>query len=539
MSTRKMGSVFLVLAVLLLTFTGCRSNAGPSNADKTILYGLENDPKTLDPQIASGSDSLTAIHALFEGLVRLDADGNAVPGVAEKWTGNTEHTEFTFQLRTNAKWSNKDPVTANDFVYAFRRALSPQTNSAVCSQMFCIQNARKVNAGTLPPDQLGVAAKDSHTLVIHLENAYPDFPKLTANAVFMPCNQKFFESTSGRYGLDSSYVLGNGPFRIDGKYGWVHEQYLNTRRSGTYSGNTAPLPSNVNFRIAGEGVNLSDPVAALQNEAVDAVSVSSSQARKASESGCSVFSYQDSTWGLCFNTNSDLMKNAKVRKAFIQAFSRKNVLSHLPQGTTAADEILLPDTTLLGLNYRKLAGGPFLLSQDTNASQTLTAGLQELGLTQVPSISVLCPDNENVKLMLNEMIIAWNSQFQNYFNMETVEESALLSRVNAGSYQIAVYPVRPGSDGPSQVLSLFQSNANGNFVNFKDSNYDSLLSEAENADGTQAAEQYAEAEKYLNQQAVFYPLYYGKRYFATAEGVTGIVFHPYQGSVDFISAGKE
>lgn len=542
MQFRKMTSVFLVLLVLMLALSGCKNGRGPSNGDKTIVYGLEKEPSTLDPQIASDSSSIIAVDALFEGLARLDSKGNAIPGTAERWQANPDSTEFTFSLRSDAKWSNQKPVTADDFVYAFRRAVSSQTNSSVCSQMFCLKNARQINAGKTAPEKLGVTAVDSHTLKVELEYSYPDFPQLTANAVFMPCNRTFFESTSGRYGLDSSFVLGNGPFRIDGKYGWAHDQYLNLKRSSSYSGSRTPLPSKVNFRVNGEGTNLSDPVAALKGGTVDAISVSAAQARKAQAEGCTIASYQDSTWGLCFNTSSDLMKNVNVRRAFLQALDRKKILAHLPQDTSAADAVLLPDTTLLGENYRKLAGAPFLLSQDAKAAQTLASGLSELGISgsdKMKSVSVLCPDDENVKLMLNEMIISWNSQFHNYFNLEAMDESSLLSKVKSGDYVAALYPIKPDGDGPSQVLSFFRSKDKGNFTRYNNAAYDSLLAKAENGSGTGAAADYAAAEEYLNRQAVFYPLYYGKRYYAMAKGVSGILFHPYQGGVDLIGAGKE
>lgn len=139
--------------------------------------------------------------------------------------------------------------------------------------MFCIKNAKEVNSGALAPDQLGVTAKDAHTLVIKLNYSYPDFPVLTASAVFMPCNQKFFEGTSGRYGLERKYLLGNGPFEIDGKYGWEHGKYLNLVRSDTYSGNRKPLPSNIKFTIEGKNNAITDPVAALKAGTVDAIAV--------------------------------------------------------------------------------------------------------------------------------------------------------------------------------------------------------------------------------------------------------------------------
>ena len=530
--------ILLVCTVLLFAQTSC-GKGGPSNGDKTIEYGLTQEPKTLDPQIADDPSSFTAVQALFEGLARLDADGNARPGVAAHWESSENSTVFTFYLRADANWSDKTPVTAGDFVFAFRRALSPQTASPSCTRMYCIRNARKVRSGELAPDQLGVEAKDAHTLVVRLESPYSDFPELTVLPVFMPCSQKFFESTAGRYGLEPDCVLGNGPFQIDGKYGWAHGQYLNLRRSSTYAGAQKPLPSDVHLNVDGGNIDLSDPVAALKNGTVDAAALSAAQAAEASADGSSIVSFQDAVWGLCFNTASGSMKNMDVRRAFVQACDRSRVLAHLPKNTSGADDILLPGTALLGENYRGLAGGPFYLTQDPNAAQTLAKGLGALGLQEMPSVSVLCPDDMNVKLMLNEMIIAWNAQFHNYFNLEALDESELLSRVASGNYQLAIYPLRPDSDGPDDVLSLFRSGADGNPSNYADASFDALLDRAEADGGKEAAADYASAEKYLNEQAVFYPLYYEKSCYAMAPGVTGILFRPFRGGVDFIGAGKE
>ncbi|MGX8709061.1 peptide ABC transporter substrate-binding protein [Caproiciproducens sp. R1] len=537
---KRMTAALLCLTILF-SFSGCGKNE-PKNANKKINYYLDSEPKTLDPQIASDSAATVAVEALFEGLVRLGADNRPYPGVAEKWVSSENDTVFTFTLRSSAKWSDKEktPVTANDFVYAFRRALSPQTGSPTCSRMFCIQNAREVNAGTVPADQLGVTAPDAHTLVVRLNYSYPDFPSITAAPVFMPCNQKFFESTSGRYGLEIKYLIGNGPFEIDGKYGWSHGQYLNLVRSDTYAGKQKPLPSNLKLTVQNKDNAITDPVDALKSGTVDAIAISGSQAAAAQAQGCTITSFEDTTWGLCFNTQSELMKSKNIRRAFIQAFDRAKVLQHLPKNMSAANDIIPPSTALLGKPYRSLAGGgSYFLKQDKNAASLLAAGLSELSLSELKSVTVICPDDANVKLMLNEMIASWNVQFHNYFNMEPLSEDQLASRIQSGDYQVALCPVQPASDGPLSVLSLFKSSEKNNPAKWKDSSFDAMLDSAEKSGGADSAAIFANAEKYLNEQGVFYPLYYEKHYYASSKGVTGVVFHPYGAGVDFIQAGKE
>ena len=536
MVIKKIAAVLLA-ACLLFSASACKKH-GPKNGDKQINYSLSGEPKTLDPQIASDADSVTVIDALYEGLARLDATGAAQPGAAEKWESGAGSTEFTFTLRSDAKWSDGTPLTASDFVYAFQRALDPHTGSTTCSPMLCMKNARQVHSGQMQPEQLGVSAPDSHTLTVKLEYPCPDFPALTSLPVFMPCNQKFFVSTSGRYGLENKYVLGNGPFEIDGIYGWDHGKSLNLKRADDYSGSVTPLPANVDFDLTGKAS--SDPIAALKSGAVDASPVTQEEADDAKAAGCTLESLQDTTWGLCFNTKSAPMTNRKIRAAFLQAFSRKKVLSHLSGDMAAADNILLPSTEFSGQDYRSLVGGnaPYL-KQDANSAQTLAQGLSELGLTEMQSVTVLCPDDPNAKLMLNEMIIAWNSQFHNYFNMKALSETDLKSRIRSGDYQLALCPLTPDGPGPSAVLSQFLSSAAGNPAGLKDKAYDALLSQAETRSGKAGAQLYAQAEKYLNQQAVFYPLYYGRHYFAMAKGVSGIAVHSFHGSLDFINAGKE
>ena len=165
---KRFAAIFLCV-ILLFSLAACEQDE-PSNANKSFQYHLAAEPETLDPQIAADESGIILIQALFEGLTRLDADGYAVPGVAESWTSNADFTQFTFQLREDAVWNDDDntPVTADDFVYAFQRALGPATNSTTCSPMYCIQNARAVHSGELPGEQLGVSALDAHTLSVQL-----------------------------------------------------------------------------------------------------------------------------------------------------------------------------------------------------------------------------------------------------------------------------------------------------------------------------------------------------------------------------------
>lgn len=539
-SMKKFGAVLLCLCILLqLAACGERK---PKNADKNFVYQLSAEPKTLDPQVAADSSALVAIEALYEGLARLDADGKPYPGVAEKWEADGGQTEFTFTLRKNAVWTdkNKTPVTADDFVFAFRRALDPATGSSTCTPLFEIQNAEEIHAGKLSADRLGVTAKDSHTLVVKLKYADADFPAQTAQAVFMPCHKAFFESTGGRYGLEYKYLLGNGPFRIDGKYGWDHGNFMNLVRSDTYAGNRAPLPSSLKLTITGKDNQITDPVAALTAKTVDAVSVTAAQAKAAAAAGASITSFQNVTWGLCFNTKSGLMKSRKLRAAFVQALNRSALLKTLPGDAAGANSVISPSVTLGGKNYLSLTGGrSFFLEQSSGAASLLAAGLAETPGQDLKAVSIVCPDDNAVKLVLNQMISDWNAQFHSYFSIEPLDSASLAARLKSGNYQLAFCPVQPGSGGPYGTLSLFNGDFADNPAHWNNTEFTAKLEAARQKSGDAAVKAYMDAESVLSDQAVFYPVYYTKSYYASAKGVTGIVFHPFSASIDFIQAGKE
>lgn len=526
----------VVLAVaMLLVFPACAKK--DEAADKTIQYHIGQEPQTLDPQIASDDSATLIIGAIYEGLARLDAEGHAVPGVAKSWTASENDTKFTFTLREDAMWSDGSYVKAADFVFAFRRALSPQTQSPVSRTMLSLKHAAQVNSGTLPPEQLGVTAPDDHTLVVELEYAYHDFPALTATGPFMPCNELFFQETHGKYGLEGKYILSNGPFVVAGRYSWDHGKSIKLARSDNYRGEQPARPAALLFYMDGSDIDISDPLAALEKAEVDAAPLPENQVAKAEAQGFSIASFQDITWGLAFNTQDEALKSETLRKGLVAALPRDKLLSQLPERATAAGNIIGPGATLMGNNYRELAGNADgFLKESTQSSAWIAAGLSELGLSSLPRITVLCPDTEAAKKLVNEMLIAWNTQTGQYFNMQPLSQRELEKAVASGDYQIALTGIHPEQDGT--LLSVFRSDHPENPSRLMWPAFDQLLLTAEKSGDVGALTAYAKAESELNDRAIFYPIYYKESYYASGKGVTGILFRPNSTGIDFSQAGK-
>ena len=298
----RMISMALCLS-LLFCCCACSGENRPENADQTITFHLGEDPSSLDPQIADSFASRVAVEALYEGLVRLDENGDVYPGAAESWDVSTDGRQYTFHLRKDAQWSKSivtedgetsvsstpSPLTADDFVFAWRRAVDPTTKSPSASSFSLIKNASSIISGSLSPDQLGVSATDDHTLVVTLESPTEDFLRLTATTAFMPCQEDFFLWTSGRYGLEAKYVCGNGPFAFSNSYAWDHEEAMTLRRSSSYHGENEPLPASLKLYVSTKAADISNPVTAVSEETVDLASLPSSLLDSAKEEELQVY----------------------------------------------------------------------------------------------------------------------------------------------------------------------------------------------------------------------------------------------------------
>lgn len=215
-----------LLASLTASVTG--SSTAVDAANNTITIRLTEEPPQLDTTLLTDAVSGVVIAHVMEGLLRYDQHQRLVPGMAERW--KITAGQAVFNLR-DALWSDDEPVTAHDFVFAWRTALDPANASQYAFILYPIKNAEAINQGELPVDALGARAQGDKTLVVDLERPIAFFDKLTAFSTYYPVRQDFYESTGGRYGADAGQLLYNGPFVMTS---WVHGQSLDLRKNPLY-----------------------------------------------------------------------------------------------------------------------------------------------------------------------------------------------------------------------------------------------------------------------------------------------------------------
>lgn len=208
----------------------------------TITVALADEPPQLDSTRATDQISHMILGHVMEGLLRYDAQNKLVPGVAERWEIRPDGA--TFHLRNSARWSDGKPVTAADFVFAWRKVVDPKTASEYAFIMYSVKNAKAINTGKLSIEKLGVRAVDASTLEVAFERPLAFFDKLVAFSVYFPVRQDFYEAQQGRYGANAENMLFNGPFTLTR---WVHGAQLRIERNPLYWNQHLAKLNAVNF----------------------------------------------------------------------------------------------------------------------------------------------------------------------------------------------------------------------------------------------------------------------------------------------------
>lgn len=197
----------------LITLAASAALISSAYAETVYNRGNNADPETLDPHKTSTVQEAHILWDMLEGLVAYDTKANVIPGVAEKWDISEDGKTYTFHLRKTAKWSNGDPVTAEDFVYSYRRILDPATGAKYANLLFPILNAEEAINGTKKLEEIGVRATDEHTLEIQLKEATPYFIALLTHQTSFPVHRKSVEKYGTDFVKPGNYVS-NGAFQL-------------------------------------------------------------------------------------------------------------------------------------------------------------------------------------------------------------------------------------------------------------------------------------------------------------------------------------
>ena len=498
----------------LLALAGCGKDDG---AGKVINFPVEEAPRRLDPAVARSASELLVVGNCMEGLVREDAEGKLVPGVAERWETSPDGQVLTFTLRGDNRWRLPDKaeelleaealaafdtlVTAEDFVFGLRRALRPDVNAPGAALLLPIRNAGKIRAGEMPESALGVRAAGRFTLEIALESPGGAFLHALARGAAMPCNQAYFEACGGRYGLEPKYLPCNGPFYLDR----MGDTLTRLRPNEGYRDGEGALPARVDLWTKPDE-HLRAQMVGTEYDAA----IVPERLEAGLPEGVTSRALKNATLALVFNCGAAALEDVKVRAALCAALE-PGALGIAPVG-------LLPDAVRAGgENYREIAGPPDGMKYDLTRAYTLAESAGEK-----IALRLVCATAHET--LLRRALQAWQKVFRLGLEaqIEPLEPEDLEKRLEAGDFDIAVAELHmEHSAAPEALRDL---GGEGNLARFSSPALETLLAAAARTGDTARA--CLQAEEHLLQNGVYYPLEARAGALLVAPGVEGLEVSP-------------
>ena len=514
-----------VMALLMaLTVTACSRRE-----DTVIVYDLEEEPITVDPQCASDQSAFTAINSLFEGLLTVGKDGKLKNGLAEDYIVSEDGLTYTFTLRENLKWSDGTALTAGDFVFAFERLFDPSTASVAASSFYCIENGQEIAQGRLDPSEVGVEALSDTQLVFHLEYPNALFLQLLTTAPAMPCNEAFFLACKGEYGLEADKLITSGPYQLTR---WLHEDggYLRLEKNENYhAADEIQLDRIALWTCYDEEERLERFTSGTTNAYLSGEDMSDDYGEE------NITEMENTVWGLSFNFQKEAMQNRNFRLAMASCFDRSRYQEVLSKNLISADRVVPPGVSVDGEPYQELtadlSGVPY---DEATAREYYTAALNELGVNNL-DLTVIMEESEQVR---HETYFSYISQLVQkldlFFTIEVLPKEEYEERLASGDYDMAVVSVKAEYNHPLSVLDAFSFGNSQNLVGYQNGEYDRLTHQVLLSSNTDSVIQQAkQAEEKLLNDGVFIPMYYQSDYLITSSDVSSVFVNQENGLLTF------
>ena len=525
----------LVAGLLAVLFAAsCAKRESPAEEGirtKTLLLGNGAEPRDLDPDVCNAFTDMNVLGALFEGLTSMDEKtSQAVPGVAERWDISPDGLVYTFHLRADAKWSNGDSVTADDFVYSFHRILSPGLASEYAYMLYFIKNAEAFNGGKISDFvQVGAKALDARTLQVTLEHPCPFLPVVAAFQSWYPVHratiEKFgrMDQPGTRWTRPENFV-GNGPFAlkewspnsrvvaVKNPFYWdAANNHLNavvffpTDDIATDENNFRANQVHLTYQL------LPDRIEYYRREAPQFLRIDPFI----------------ETEFLVFNVTKPPLNDPRVRQALARAIDRVAIARDiLHDSCQPANALTPPDTA----GYTPEAKIP----SDFDAARKLLAEAGYPGGKNFPVLEIQTK-NDNIWRAVAEAIQdRWKRELGIHVEIASFEQKTWLSNSQALNYQINLYRWIGDYNDPSTFLYLFKSGSGNNNTGWANADYDRLNNEADHAaDPATRNALLQQAEALLLGEAPLAPIYYGTRTYLIQPCVKGWVpallgYHRYQ-----------
>lgn len=505
-------------------------DSSKASGEQVLNVHESSEMPSADISLATDTVSFEMMSACFEGLYRVNADQELEPaGAAEMAEVSDDGLVYTLKLNEDAKWSNGDPVVADDYVYSWQRTVSPDTGAEYAYLFECVKNAGAITAGEKDVSELGVKALSDYELEITLENPTPYFEHLLAFGSFMPQHKDTVEEHGTEYALNSDNLVYNGPFMLADFDGPGSDTEWSFVKNDTYWDKDAVKLDQINVQVVKE---VSTALNLFQDGQLDDVTLSGELAQQMSNDPEYVVEMQGSTFYIEMNQREEdsPFHNANLRRAISYAVDRetfaKNILAN---GSTAATGLVPKD---LAFNED---GKDFSDETDSKVEYDLDKAAEywekakdELGVDSL-EINLLADDTENGKKTTEYMQGALQDALEGLtVKVSNVPFSVRLDRGNKGDFDVLFSGWGADYADPSSFTDLFVTGNSYNRGRWSNEEYDKAIDDAATTNANNPEERWQnllDAENIIVEQAGVIPVYQKAEAHMRAKKVKGVVSH--------------
>ena len=424
----------ILICILTLTSVAC-----DKTSEAYIYFELPDTPSSLDPQVAESDSELLIVRNIFEGLMRADKSGKIKCAAAKSY--KKDGLNYTFKLRDDIVWSNGDKITADDFVFALKRAVNPETKAPFASRLFSIENAEDIHSGKMHPDHLGVTATDKTTLKITLCKEDKNFLETLTTSIAMPCNEEFFYSTDGKYGVTADDLLYNGSYKMSR---WRKETFgIRLYKNENYKGKFEALNAAAFLTCQKD----KDILELIEKESIDIAFVDSTLKNDVKNLNYSTKEFGNICWVLTIGQEF----SSDMRKSFSLLVGSNIYKDSIPVGYSVA-------TSIYPSAIENPSNSLFNKAYDPNGAKALyLKELEKLPDKKFPKgIKLYYYDNNAIKGVVTDIVGHFQSQLSAFVNIEAESNlNSLTSQLSENTYSFAFFPVKADSSFYKEYLQKF------------------------------------------------------------------------------------
>ena len=515
------------------------SDAAPADTtaagDSVLNVMVEVEVESLDPQVATDGTSFEVIANYTDGLTQMDDDGAAVPAIAESWDVSEDGTVYTFHLREDANWSNGEPVTADDFIFAWQRAVDPALASEysyMLSDIGQVKNAAAIIAGEMDKSELGVKALDSKTLEVTLEVPVSYFLSLMYFPTFYPVNQAFFESLAdGTFGTSPETTLSNGAFILT-SYEPAALSFTLAKNPDYYDADSVKLDG-LSYQVIKDS---QQAYMSYQNGDLDIVMMSGDQVEQVEGDPELMITGAGYLWYLTLNMHDvPALDNQNMRLALSNAVNRVSIVEDVVKDGSVATYTAVPPQFAAGPDGSDFSADQEMFSDvcadDTaKAAEYYEAAKAELG-TDTFEFELLVEDQtetQNVAAVIKDQVEKALPGVT--LNIKVEPKKQRVADIQDGNYEACLTRWGPDYADPMTYLGMWVTDCDNNYGLWSDAAFDAIIADCTTGAYITDAEArwnaMYDAEKIVMDQAVIIPLYTKANANMIKTGVEGIEFHP-------------